>query len=161
MGLDHLARHRRHRRRGHRGQELAVGKVEAEPDRVAVDGLQPLDLRVEIEPAARADFDGRRHAERIEEVETARIDDLALQRVRLLKIDAEGMEHKVLAGASNTLRRCRPVVFVEYEKTDFDALKALLRTAGYRAFYAQRPNILCLPAEFDHIRIEGAKAVAL
>jgi len=116
---------------------------------------------VEIEPVARPDFDGRRHTERMEEVETVRIDDLALDRVRLMKIDAEGMEHKVLAGAADTLRRCRPLVFVEHEKTDFEALKAFLRGAGYRAFYAQRPNILCLPVELDHIRIEGATAVAL
>ncbi|MDH5535178.1 MAG: tetratricopeptide repeat protein [Betaproteobacteria bacterium] len=128
----------------------------------AVDYDNPANFgSVEIEPVTRPDFDGRRHTEQIEEVETVRIDDLALNKLRLIKIDAEGMEHKVLAGAADTLRRCRPLIFVEYEKTDFDALKALLLAAGYRAFYAQRPNILCLPVEFDHIRIEGAKAVEL
>ncbi|MCW5604568.1 MAG: FkbM family methyltransferase, partial [Burkholderiales bacterium] len=116
---------------------------------------------VEIEPAAKPDFDGRRQAGRIEEVETVRIDDMGLDKVRLIKIDTEGMEHKVLAGAESTILRCRPLIFVEHEKTDFGALKTFLRKTGYRAFYAQRPNILCLPAELDHIKIEGATAVEL
>jgi hypothetical protein len=69
------------------------------------------------------------------------------------------MEHKVLAGASETIRRCRPLIFVEHEKTDFAAVKAFLRDANYRSYYAQRPNILCVPAEITHIRIENARSV--
>lgn len=114
---------------------------------------------VEIEPAARPDFDGKRLKGATEAVETARIDDLGLERVRLMKIDAEGMEHKVLAGAGETIRRCQPLIFLEYEKTDFAAVKSLLRAAGYRSYYAQRPNILCIPAGFDHVKIGGAVAV--
>jgi FkbM family methyltransferase len=114
---------------------------------------------VEIEPAATPDFDGRTLGHRAESVETLKIDDLALARARLMKIDAEGMEHKVLTGASETIWRCRPLIFVEHEKTDFAAVKAFLREANYRSYYAQRPNILCVPAEITHIRIENAKSV--
>ncbi len=114
---------------------------------------------VEIEPAATPDFDGRRLEHQTEEVASLRIDDLAFGKVRLMKIDAEGMEHKVIAGARDTIRRCRPLIFVEHEKTDFAAVKALLRDANYRSYYAQRPNILCVPAEITHIRIENAKRV--
>jgi FkbM family methyltransferase len=114
---------------------------------------------VEIEPALNPDFDGRRLRHVTEAVETLRIDDLALQKVRLMKIDVEGMEHKVLAGAADTIRRCRPLLFLEYEKTDFAAVKALLREANYRSYYAQRPNILCVPGEIMHVTIEGAVAV--
>lgn len=114
---------------------------------------------VEIEPVALPDFDGRRLAHRTEEVETLSIDDLGLGKVRLVKIDAEGMEHKVLAGASATIRRCRPLIFVEHEKTDFGDVKTFLRDADYRSYYAQRPNILCVPAEITHIRIESARSV--
>lgn len=114
---------------------------------------------VEIEPAAAPDFDGRRRGHEIEEVETLRLDDLALAKVRLMKIDAEGMEDQVIHGANETIRRCRPLIFVEYEKTDFGALKAFLRDASYRSYYAQRPNILCVPDEIRHIRIENAKSV--
>jgi len=114
---------------------------------------------VEIEPARKPDFDGRRLERASEEVGTMRVDDLALGRVRLMKIDVEGMEHKVLAGAADTIRRCRPLIFLEHEKTDFDAVKSFLREANYRSYYAQRPNILCVPGEVSHIRIEGAVAV--
>jgi FkbM family methyltransferase len=114
---------------------------------------------VEIEPVARPDFDGHRLEEATESVETVRIDDLGFRRVRLMKIDVEGMEHKVLAGAADTIRRCRPLIFLEYEKTDFAAVKAFLREAGYRSYYAQRPNILCVPADFTHIAIDGARPV--
>jgi len=128
----------------------------------AVDYTQPANFgALEIEPAHKADFDGSRRADQWEEVATIRIDELALQQVKLIKIDAEGMEHKVLAGAAQTIRRCRPLIFVEYEKTDFEAVKTFLRNAGYRAWYAQRPNILCLPEEITHIRIDGAKSVDL
>ncbi|HKA45683.1 MAG TPA: FkbM family methyltransferase [Burkholderiales bacterium] len=114
---------------------------------------------LEIERVPGPDFDGRRLEGSIETVETIRIDDLGLNSARLLKIDAEGMEHKVLAGASATVKRCRPLIFLEYEKTDFDAVKAWLRAAEYRAYYAQRPNILCIPGEFDRISVKGAARV--
>ena len=55
--------------------------------------------------------------------------------------------------------RCRPLIFVEHEKTDFAAVKAFLRDANYRSYYAQRPNILCPPGEITHIRIEHARTV--
>jgi len=151
-GLDNVRIH-------HRAVSDTSGTVIRFP---AVDYAQPANFgALEIEPARKADFDGSRRADQWEEVATIRIDELALQQVKLMKIDAEGMEHKVLAGAAQTIRRCRPLIFVEYEKTDFEAVKAFLRNAGYRAWYAQRPNILCLPEEITHIRIDGAKSVDL
>ena len=51
--------------------------------------------------------------------------------------------------------RCRPLIFLEYEKTDFEAVKAFLRRTGYRSYYPQRPNILCVPEELDRVKIEG------
>lgn len=41
------------------------------------------------------------------------IDSLELSRVDLIKIDVETMEAKVLAGARETIARCRPVIFAE------------------------------------------------
>jgi protein O-GlcNAc transferase len=114
---------------------------------------------LEIDPAVKPDFDGKRLEGMTESVETIGIDDVGLEKVRLMKIDAEGMEHKVLAGAAGTIRRCRPLIFLEYEKTDFEQVKSFLRDANYRSYYAQRPNILCIPAEFDQVKIEGARSV--
>jgi FkbM family methyltransferase len=44
----------------------------------------------------------------------ASIDSLDLPRVDFIKIDVEGAELDVLEGASNTIRRCRPTVMVEF-----------------------------------------------
>lgn len=52
--------------------------------------------------------------ERLEEdVEVVPLDALALPRLDLLKIEVESMELELLHGAEATLRRCRPVIFVE------------------------------------------------
>ncbi len=126
----------------------------------AVDYDEPANFgAVELEAVPRPDFDGRRLEASTETVETIRIDDLGLNHARLMKIDAEGMEHKVLAGAADTVRRCRPLIFLEYEKTDFEAVKTFLRAADYRSYYSQRPNILCVPDELDQVKIEGAPRV--
>ena len=126
----------------------------------AVDYDQPANFgALELEPAVRPDFDGKRIAGAIETIETVSIDDLDLARVRLMKIDTEGMEDKVLAGSRKTIERCRPVLFIEYEKTDFSFVKSFLRDARYHSYYAQRPNILCVPAEFKDIRFDGATSV--
>jgi FkbM family methyltransferase len=46
------------------------------------------------------------------------IDDLKLPRCRLIKIDVEGMEVDVLAGAKTTVQRCQPVLFIENNSID-------------------------------------------
>lgn len=47
------------------------------------------------------------------EVEMIALDDLLLDKVDLIKIDVEGYEPQVLAGAMETIERCRPLVVVE------------------------------------------------
>jgi FkbM family methyltransferase len=51
-------------------------------------------------------------------VPAMRIDSLKLQRCDLLKIDVEGMEMEVIAGAASTLARCKPIIIAETYKTD-------------------------------------------
>jgi len=55
---------------------------------------------------------------RWETVEVVPLDDLALTRLHLLKIDVESMELEVLRGAEQTLRRHRPVIYVEDSQAD-------------------------------------------
>ena len=62
------------------------------------------------------------------------IDSLALPRIDLIKIDVEGMEEDVLAGAEDSLQRQRPVLLVEQIKSDAAALKSRLLRHGYRTF---------------------------
>jgi FkbM family methyltransferase len=46
-------------------------------------------------------------------VEIRRLDDYSPARLNLIKIDVEGMELEVLAGATETIARCRPIIFIE------------------------------------------------
>ncbi len=50
------------------------------------------------------------------EVQLKRLDDFGLREVGFIKIDAEGCESKVLAGAEQTLSCWRPVLLVEIEQ---------------------------------------------
>merc|ERR1711874_258866 len=48
-----------------------------------------------------------------ETVEVMALDELALSRLDLIKIDVESMEFEMLKGAEQTLRRHRPIIYVE------------------------------------------------
>jgi FkbM family methyltransferase len=65
-------------------------------------------------------------------IRTLAIDSLGLTRLDLIKIDVEGMELEVLAGAGQTIARCRPIIIAERLKTNHDVLVATLAAHGYR-----------------------------
>ena len=76
-----------------------------------------------------------------EKVPLRSIDSLGLAQLNLLKADVEGMEHAVLAGARQTIERCRPLLYVENDREDKSApLLALIKQLGYRAF-AHTPRL--------------------
>lgn len=56
------------------------------------------------------------------EVQTDRLDNLvpAVLRIDLIKIDVEGAEYKVLRGAFETIKRCRPVIVFECGRGGLD-----------------------------------------
>ena len=59
-----------------------------------------------------------------------------LDRLKLLKIDAEGMEAKILTGSEKLIRRTRPVLYVENDK--IEKSKGLIEkifSYKYRAFW--------------------------
>jgi hypothetical protein len=47
-----------------------------------------------------------------------RLDSLEFPVVDYIKIDCEGFEYRVLQGAEQTIRRCRPVVVIEQKPHD-------------------------------------------
>jgi FkbM family methyltransferase len=64
-------------------------------------------------------------------VQKIAIDALELPRVDLIKLDVEGMEMDALAGAKQTVERSKPIVLVETDKTDREALRAWLEQREY------------------------------
>lgn len=76
-------------------------------------------------------------AEISEQVQIVTIDSLGLDRVNLIKIDVEGMEHLVLAGADDTVKRFRPAIFAEClpgDDSNAAGLKAFFARHNYRAW---------------------------
>jgi FkbM family methyltransferase len=94
------------------------------------------------------------------------VDSLGLDRCGLLKVDVEGWEGAVLQGASETIRRCRPRLYVENDRREHQqALISQVAAMGYRLYWHTPPlisdavadnifgqrlvsvNMLCLPQE--------------
>jgi len=96
----------------------------------------------------------RRHdPNRVEFVPLTTLDHFAFRRVDLMKIDAEGMELQVLDGAAETIRRCQPVLYVEFVKVDADALRERIVACGDYSVYKNKSNYLCVPSRLsDQLR---------
>lgn len=60
------------------------------------------------------------------------VDSLNLPRLDFLKLDVEGMEMEALDGANETIKRCRPILFVEIIKSNRMLIEAALTNDGYR-----------------------------
>jgi len=103
-----------------------------------------------------------------EPVSVVTVDSLNLAKCDFIKADVEGLEIDVLEGAQATIARCRPILFLENDKTDRQAaIYNKLQEFGYRAFwqisshfnpdnyfriswnafqsYKPNVNIICLP----------------
>jgi len=75
-----------------------------------------------------------------EPVRLRTIDSLPIPRVRLIKIDVEGAELEVIQGASETIRRLRPFLFVENDRQEKStALIEALFALGYRLWWHFAP----------------------
>lgn len=81
-------------------------------------------------------------------VRIARLDDLVQgERTSFIKVDVEGFEAKVIAGAEDLIRRCKPVLFVEmdHKLTNSESLRATIEAFGYMV-EVQGGNFLGVPA---------------
>lgn len=79
-----------------------------------------------------------RETERVS-VPTRRLDGYAFSNVRFMKIDVEGFEEQVLAGAAVTIARDRPTLLIEIEERHnaggLDRIRALLAPLGYEGWF--------------------------
>jgi len=104
-----------------------------------------------------------------ERVGIVTIDSLGLQRCNLIKVDVEGMEEEVIAGAVNTIAKFRPLLYLENDRVEKSAsLIRFLQSLSYRVWWHITPlynpdnflknaenifggvvsiNILCQPEE--------------
>lgn len=110
------------------------------------------------------------------------IDSLNLAKCHLIKADVEGMELEVLKGAAETIKRCRPILYVESDREDKRAeLFQWIDSMGY-TMYWHTPmlfnplnhrkvaenifdnlaswNVLCIPAECPQ-QIDGLTKIVL
>jgi FkbM family methyltransferase len=119
------------------GRRIAVREV-AIGDRAgsAELHLPPPQADGTIETSASLEAGFKETVERVVTVETATLDGAwraeGRPAVSLVKIDVEGAEHRVLAGASDLVSTCRPVLTVEVLRAaDLAALDGLRRDHGY------------------------------
>lgn len=128
---------------------MAVGDREGTIPLPQFDYDQPLNFgSVELGPVQSEPLSQERRNDpaRAEEVPLTTIDRFAFQRVGLIKIDVEGMEMAVLDGAEDTIRRCRPLLYVEFLKSDAAALRRRLEGLDYTVQVIAM-NYLCIPRE--------------
>jgi hypothetical protein len=75
-----------------------------------------------------------------DEVEMVTLDGLNLPRLRLLKVDVEGMESEVVAGARATIGRLQPALYIENDRAERSRrLITLLFDIGYRLWWHITP----------------------
>lgn len=75
-----------------------------------------------------------------EMVPVGRVDDFQLDRLDFVKLDVEGYEAKVLMGGTETIARCRPVMYIENDRLEKSAaLIRLLFDLGYRLWWHYPP----------------------
>jgi FkbM family methyltransferase len=71
-----------------------------------------------------------------EDVRVMRLDDLKLAQCNVIKVDVEGMETGVLAGARQTIRKLRPVLFVENNSQErSSSVLKMLDQLGYSCWW--------------------------
>jgi FkbM family methyltransferase len=69
------------------------------------------------------------------------LDDFTFPCVNFIKVDVEGMAEEVLLGARETIKKYRPLLYVEDDRPENSAtLRTLLRQMGYR-LYTHNPHL--------------------
>ena len=69
-------------------------------------------------------------------VNQIKLDDLSLDKLNMIKIDVEGMELNVLEGSKETLKKHRPIIYVENDRKEkSENLLSFLLSNNYRCYW--------------------------
>lgn len=75
-------------------------------------------------------------------VKVKTLDSLNLENIGVMKIDVEGFEEKVLRGATKTIDRCKPIIYLEADRHDkLISLRAFLISIGYTDIKPHNPPL--------------------
>lgn len=92
----------------------------------------------------------------------------SITHVELIKLDVDGHECRVLAGAADILRRFRPIIVLEIAPyvlrehgSSVDELTSLLAAAGYRLFSESSARPLASASQLETMIPEGASLNAI
>lgn len=92
------------------------------------------------------------------DVATVRLDEEPLEPVGLIKIDVEGHEAAVLAGALGLITRDRPRLMIEIEERHrpgaHDLVRDLLAPVGYERFLFRDGRIIACPWAYDPVSLQ-------
>jgi FkbM family methyltransferase len=102
---------------------------------------------LELIPPSHSDNDTMIH-QGTEQVPTVTLDQYQ-DRVDLIKLDVEGMEHLVLAGAANLFQQHRPVCFFEVLKTDVTVVQQFFADQRYTLYQLRADDWIAVPVESD------------
>lgn len=106
-----------------------------------------------------SDYDGKSFMPP-EEVKCITLDSLGLEKCALIKLDVEGMESVALMGATNILKKSKPILFFERHKTDYQKVKLILKECGYDIWEMEEFNALATRKEWE-LDIGGYKRIVL
>lgn len=109
----------------------ALGDTEGQLSVPAVDYARPANFGgISVRPAGEG-----------EPVPAWRLDGMGqLPRLKLMKIDVEGMEAAVIRGAADTIARLKPALYVENDRVEKSAeLIELITSLGYRCYWHRPP----------------------
>jgi len=87
-----------------------------------------------------------------ENIQTVTIDSFN-ENIDFIKMDIDGMEDKAIQGAKKSIRKSRPICFVEIHKTDYNYIFNFLKNLNYTG-YKSGMDLIAIPNEAD-INING------
>jgi FkbM family methyltransferase len=82
-----------------------------------------------------------------EAINVMKIDDMKLEKLDFVKIDAENMEDKVLEGMRETIKRCKPSIIVEIHEGDKKNVFPIIESLNYTVQYIGGIDYIALPKE--------------